>query len=137
MRYDPRLVAPIRKELTDVGFEELLTVEDVQKTIPGTETVLCVVNSVCGCAAGSMRPAIKYALERAKKPTKLVTVFAGMEIDAVEEARAQFLGYPPSSPSMGLFKDGKLVHMVERKDIEGKPPLDIAESLIEALNQYC
>lgn len=127
----------MRKELTDVGFEDLKTAEEVDAAITGSDSVLVVVNSVCGCAASNARPAAKAAIENSKKPSKIVTVFAGVEKEAVEQARTHMAPYPPSSPSMALFKDGKLVHMIERHHIEGKPAQMIADNLIAAFNEYC
>lgn len=135
--YPEYLVAPMREELTSVGFQELKTAEEVEQSIASEGTVFVVVNSVCGCAAANARPAAKMAAQNAKHPDKLVTVFAGMERDAVEKARSFMLPYPPSSPSMALFKDGKLVHMVERHQIEGRPAQMIADNLIGAFEQYC
>ena len=135
--YPEYLVAPMREELTKVGFEELKSAEDVESAINTQGTVFVVVNSVCGCAAANARPAAKIAASNAKHPDKLVTVFAGMEKDAVEKVRSFMLPYPPSSPSMALFKDGKLVHMIERHQIEGRPAQMIADNLIGAFEQYC
>jgi putative YphP/YqiW family bacilliredoxin len=135
--YPEYMVAPMRTELTSVGFEELTTPEEVDAVIPTEGTVLMVVNSVCGCAAGKARPAIRKAVKNAKIPTKMVTVFAGMETDAVDKARSYMLPYPPSSPSIALFKEGKLVHMIERRHIEGSPAELITENLIHAFNEYC
>lgn len=135
--YPEYLVAPMRQELVDAGFDELKTSEEVESAIPSDGTVFLVVNSVCGCAAANARPAAKSAIQNEKSPTKLVTVFAGMETDAVDKAREYMLPYPPSSPAMALFKDGKLVHMIERHHIEGKPAELIAENLTAAFNEYC
>lgn len=135
--YPEYLVEPMRKELTTVGFEELKTPEEVDSAINSEGTVFVVVNSVCGCAAANARPAAKTAIQNEKKPAKMVTVFAGMEKDAVDKARNYMLPYPPSSPSMALFKDGKLVHMIERHHIEGRPAQMIADNLIAAFNEYC
>lgn len=135
--YPEYLVAPMRDELTSVGFEELRTPEEVDQAIKADGTVFVVVNSVCGCAAANARPAAKLAAKNEKHPTKLVTVFAGMEKDAVDKARSYMLPYPPSSPSMALFKDGKLVHMIERHQIEGRPAQMIADNLISAFDEYC
>lgn len=135
--YPEYLVAPMRADLTNAGFEELKTAEEVKNAIETEGTTFIVVNSVCGCAAANARPAAKIAAENAKKPTKLVTVFAGMEKDAVNAAREYMLPYPPSSPSMALFKDGKLVHMIERHQIEGRGAQMIADNLIGAFEQYC
>ena len=135
--YPEYLVAPMRSDLTSAGFEDLKNAEDVTKAIESEGTTFVVVNSVCGCAAANARPAAKIAASNGKKPTKLVTVFAGMEKDAVDAARNHMLPYPPSSPSMALFKDGKLVHFIERHQIEGRPAQMIADNLIGAFEQYC
>ena len=137
MMYPEYLVAPMREELTRVGFEELKDAESVTKAIETEGTVFVMVNSVCGCAAGMARPAARMAVQNEKHPDKLVTVFAGMETDAVNKARAYMLPYPPSSPAMALFKDGKLVHMIERHQIEGRPAQMIADNLVHACAQYC
>lgn len=135
--YPEYLVAPMREELTNVGFQELKTPEEVDSAISSEGTVFVVINSVCGCAAANARPAAKAAVGAEKHPDKLVTVFAGMEKDAVNAARNHMLPYPPSSPSMALFKNGKLVHMIERHQIEGRPAQMIADNLISAFDQYC
>ena len=135
--YPEYLVEPMRAELTNVGFQELKTPEEVETAISSEGTVFVVVNSVCGCAAANARPAAKMAASNEKHPDKLVTVFAGMEKEAVDKARAFMAPFPPSSPSMALFKDGKLVHMIERHQIEGRPAQMIADSLIGAFEQYC
>jgi putative YphP/YqiW family bacilliredoxin len=135
--YPEYLVAPMREELTRVGFEELKDSDAVTKAIESEGTVFVMVNSVCGCAAANARPAARIAAQSAKHPDKLVTVFAGMEADAVNKARAYMLPYPPSSPAMALFKDGKLVHIIERHQIEGRPAQMIADNLIGAFEQYC
>lgn len=135
--YPEYLVTPMRQELVDAGFQELKTVEEVDNAIPSEGTVFVVVNSVCGCAAANARPAARFAVENGKKPSKLVTVFAGMEKEAVDKAREYMLPFPPSSPAMALFKDGKLVHMIERHMIEGRPAQMIADNLIAAFDEYC
>ena len=135
--YPEYLVEPMRKELTSEGFEELKSPEEVDQALTATGTVFVVVNSVCGCAAANARPAAKAAIKNEKHPEKLVTVFAGMERDAVDKAREYMLPYPPSSPAMALFKDGKLVHMIERHHIEGRPAQMIADNLVAAFNEYC
>ncbi|HQW06684.1 MAG: BrxA/BrxB family bacilliredoxin [Flavobacteriales bacterium] len=135
--YPPELVAPMKTDLTMAGFEQLQTPEQVEKVLSGTGTVLCVVNSVCGCAAGAARPGAKLSLTGAKRPDKLVTVFAGVDTDATNQARKHFLPYPPSSPSMALFKDGKLVHFLERHHIEGRSAEMIAENLMMAYDEFC
>lgn len=136
--YPEDLVAPMREDLTSVGFNELHTAEEVDQLMNKKEgTVLMVVNSVCGCAAAMARPGVKLALQSEKKPDFLATVFAGMEKEAVEKARAYMAPFPPSSPSIALFKDGNLVHMIERHHIEGRPAEMIAENLQTAFEEYC
>lgn len=135
--YPEYLVEPMRAELTKVGFEELKTAEAVDQAITSEGTVFVVVNSVCGCAAANARPAATLAAANEKHPNKLVTVFAGMEKEAVDRVRGYMVPFPPSSPAMALFKDGKLVHMIERHQIEGRPAQMIADSLIGAFEQYC
>ena len=135
--YPEPLVAPMKAELTTVGFEDLTTPEAVDKAISSNGTVLVVVNSVCGCAAGAARPAVKLAIQNEKKPSKLTTVFAGFDTEAVAAARMHFAPYPPSSPCVALFKDGKLVHFIERHHIEGRSAQMIAENLKGAFDQYC
>ncbi len=135
--YPEYMVAPMREELTSVGFEQLTTPEQVDSAISTEGTVLVMVNSVCGCAAANARPGVKMSIEGDKKPSKLVTVFAGMEKEAVDKARAYMLPYPPSSPAIALFKDGKLVHMIERRHIEGRPAQLIAENLKAAYEEFC
>lgn len=132
------LVAPMRAELTNVGFTELKSAEDVNNAIPNAKGVsLVVVNSVCGCAAGAARPGIIRSLTNDKTPENLFTVFAGQDLDAVEKAREYMLPYPPSSPSLALFKDGKLVHFVQRLEVEGHTAEQVAENLRKAYDQYC
>ncbi len=136
--YPPELVAPMKADLTNAGFQELLTAQEVDQTIPNsTGTMLVVVNSVCGCAAGNMRPGVKLSLQNGKVPAKLTTVFAGVDGEAVAQARKYFLPYPPSSPSIALFKDGELVHFLERHHIEGGTAQMIADNLAEAYNEFC
>lgn len=136
--YPPELVAPMKADLTGVGFTELHTAEQVDDILSKKEgTTLVVVNSVCGCAAGAARPGIKMSLTGNKKPENLTTVFAGVDAEATERARQYFLPYPPSSPAIGLFKDGKLVHFIERHHIEGRPAEMIAENLKMAYDEYC
>jgi putative YphP/YqiW family bacilliredoxin len=137
MMYPEYLVTPMREELTRVGFEELKDADAVTKAIESEGTVFVMVNSVCGCAAGMARPAARMAVQNEKHPDKLVTVFAGMETEAVNKARNYMLPYPPSSPAMALFKDGTLVHMIERHQIEGRPAQMIADNLVHAFEQYC
>lgn len=135
--YPEYLVEPMRQDLTSAGFEDLRTAEEVERAIKAEGTVFVMVNSVCGCAAANARPAAKIATKQEKRPDKFVTVFAGMEKEAVDAARNNMLPYPPSSPSMALFKDGKLVHIIERHQIEGRPAQMIADNLIQAFEQYC
>lgn len=136
--YPEELVKPMREELVSAGFKECKTPQDVDGAIAQKGTTLVVVNSVCGCAARNARPAARFAVQNAKnKPTILATVFAGMEKDAVAKAREHMLPYPPSSPSIALFKDGELVHMIERHHIEGRPAEMIAENLMAAFEEYC
>lgn len=135
--YPPEIVAPMRDELTQAGFDQLETVDAVNNAVNSDGTVLVVLNSVCGCAAGSMRPGVRQAVEHSKLPSKLTTTFAGVDKDAVDQVRKYMLPYPPSSPAVGLFKDGKLVHMVERHHIEGRTADMIAENLKMAFDEYC
>jgi len=136
--YDPRLVQPMREELTRIGFQELRTPAEVEAVLGSTkDTTLVVVNSVCGCAARNARPAATLALQHTRRPTRLITVFAGQDADATARARSYFTGYAPSSPQMALFKDGAVVFMLERKNIEGRPAQDIAADLTAAFDRYC
>ncbi len=136
--YPPELVAPMKADLTNAGFKELVNAAEVDEVLNKKEgTTLVVVNSVCGCAAGAARPGVKMAVNHSKKPNNLVTVFAGVDGEAVAQARKYFLPYPPSSPSMALFKDGKLVHFLERHHIEGRNAEMIAENLKAAFDQFC
>lgn len=131
-------MAPMKEDLVKVGFKQLVTPEEVDANIPESKgTVLVVVNSVCGCAAGNMRPGVKLSLNNDKLPSALTTVFAGVDTDAVTQARKYFLPYPPSSPSIALFKDGELVHFLERHHIEGGTAQMIADNLTEAYNEFC
>lgn len=136
--YDERLVAPMRAELTRLGIEELRTADAVDARLANARgTTLVVVNSVCGCAARNARPAVARALSHPKKPGVATTVFAGQDVDAVQRARSYFTGYAPSSPQIALFSDGKLVHMLERHDIEGRSADEIADDLTGAFDRYC
>ena len=136
--YPKELVAPMAKELTDAGFQSLLTGADVDDVLGAKEgTVLVVVNSVCGCAAANARPGAKMAIENELKPDKMVTVFAGVDREAVDKARAYMMPYPPSSPSIALFKDGKLVHFLERHHIEGRSANIISDNLKMAFDRFC
>ena len=136
--YPSEIVIPMKEELTDNGFEELLTPEEVNQALQNKGTTLVMINSVCGCSAGSARPGVLMAVANAsKKPDHLATSFAGFDIDAVKKLREHLLPYPPSSPAIALFKDGSLVHMIERHQIEGRPAQLIAKSLIAAFDEYC
>ncbi len=133
--YPAEIVLPMKQDLVDAGFEDLTTPEAVDAAVNSNGGVLLVINSVCGCAAGNARPAAKLASQHEKAP-KLATVFAGFDKEAVEQARRYMLPYPPSSPCMALFKDGKLVHMIERHNIEGNQATMIADSLTGAFEEY-
>lgn len=135
--YPEELVKPMRQDLSSAGFQELYSSKAVEEALKTEGTTLVVVNSVCGCAAANARPGAKLSLQNAKKPDHLVTVFAGVDTEAVNTARAAMVPFPPSSPSMALFKDGELVHMIERHHIEGRPAEMIAENLMEAYNEHC
>jgi putative YphP/YqiW family bacilliredoxin len=136
--YDERFVTPMRQELTRLGVEELRTASEVDETLKDAKgTTLVVVNSVCGCAARNARPAVASAIQHSIKPDRLTTVFAGQDVEAADRARAYFTGYPPSSPQIGLLKDGKLVFMLERYQIEGRSADEIARDLTGAFDQYC
>lgn len=136
--YPPELVAPMAEELTSAGFKSLKTPQEVDQALTSEEgTVLVVVNSVCGCAAGMARPGVLHAINQGKKPDQLTTVFAGVDKEATDQARKYMLPYPPSSPSVALFKDGKLVHFVERHHIEGQSAEAVAENLSAAFDEYC
>ena len=136
--YDPLLVQPMRDELTRIGFQELRTPDEADAALGATkETTLVVVNSVCGCAARNARPAARHALQHPKRPQRLLTAFAGQDAEATARVRSYFTGYPPSSPQIALFKDGKLVFMLERKNIEGRAAADIAADLTAAFERYC
>src|SRR5579885_1893396 len=136
--YPELMVVPIREELTRMGVEELRTAAEVDRELANKEgTTLVVVNSICGCAAGRMRPALRAALQNPCKPDRLLSVFAGQDIEATERARSYFKGYPPSSPSLALFRDGKLAHMMQRSDIEHRDAIDLANELKRAFDQHC
>lgn len=135
--YPAELVKPMREDLTKIGFEELHTVEEVDAAMARKGTTLVVVNSVCGCAAANARPGARISLQNSKTPDNLVTVFAGVDKDATDKARGYMVPFPPSSPSMALFKDGELVHMLERHHIEGRPAEMIADNLVNAYNEFC
>lgn len=136
--YPTEIVAPMKAELTAHGFEELLSPADVDNALKKSGTTLLVINSVCGCSAGTARPGVLMALQNAeKKPDNLATSFAGYDIDAVKQARSYLLPYPPSSPAIALLKDGQVVHMIERHMIEGRPAQMIAANLQQAFETYC
>ncbi len=138
MPYPVDLVSPMKEELTQLGFRELLTPEDADLALTAkTGTTLLVVNSVCGCAAGNARPGVALALDQGVRPDRLFTAFAGQDVDATARARSYIKGYPPSSPSIALFKDGEMVMMMERKDIEGHSAVDVANRLLDALQTHC
>jgi putative YphP/YqiW family bacilliredoxin len=138
MPYPEFMIAPMREELTRLGVEELRTPEAVDETLQNSKgTVMVIVNSVCGCAAGKARPGVALALQQEVRPDKVATVFAGGDIEATERARSYFTGYQPSSPSIGLLKDGKLVYMMERHQIEGRGPEQIAFELRQAFEKHC
>jgi putative YphP/YqiW family bacilliredoxin len=138
MPYDPRLVQPMREELTEIGVQELRTSAEVDAFMaPGSGSAMIVVNSVCGCAAGKARPGVRLALENGIKPDRIGTVFAGQDLEATQKAREYFGQVPPSSPSIALFRDGKVVHFVPRHMIEGRDALAVANGLVEAFNKYC
>jgi putative YphP/YqiW family bacilliredoxin len=136
--YPEQIVTPMKEELTDNGFSELLTAEEVDNQLHEKGTTLVMINSVCGCSAGSARPGVLMAVANSgKKPDHLATSFAGFDIEAVNKIREHLLPYPPSSPAIALFKDGQLVHMIERHNIEGRPAQMIANNLIASFNEYC
>lgn len=135
--YPAELVKPMREDLTNIGFAELYTAQDVADALSKEGTTLVVVNSVCGCAAANARPGARMALQNAKTPDHLVTVFAGVDVAAVDAARAEMMPFPPSSPSMAMFKNGELVHMLERHHIEGRSADMISENLKGAFDEYC
>lgn len=136
--YDPRMVQPMREELTRIGFEELRTPAAVDAALGSNpEPTLVVVNSVCGCAARNARPAVALAIQHPKRPARLLTVFAGQDAEATGRTRAYFTGYQPSSPQMALLKDGNPVFMLERRNIEGRPAVDIAADLVAAFERFC
>ena len=135
--YPEMMVAPMRQELTSAGIEEARTAADVEKAVSQKGTVMVVVNSICGCAAGRMRPAVRAAIQNSVRPERMITVFAGQDREATEAARRHFTGYPPSSPSIGILRDGQLVYMMQRSDIETNGPGEIAEALRQAFTKYC
>ena len=139
MPYPEIMIHGMRAELAQLGVEETKTSEEVKSAVENTDgTLMVIVNSVCGCAAGGVRPGIAMALQNSEsKPQRSITVFAGADIDATDTAREYFTGYAPSSPSIGFLKDGKLVAMFERRDLEGRHPMVIAEALVDAFNKHC
>ncbi len=136
--YPDIMVIPMREELTRLGAQELRTAEEVDRMMASQSgTAMVVVNSICGCAAGRMRPAVRAALQHPSRPEKIFTVFAGQDVAATERARSYFTGYPPSSPSIALMRDGKLIHMMQRSDIEHREAADIATELKRVFDQHC
>lgn len=135
--YPAEIVEPCRADLTDAGFKDLRTPRDVDTTIKAPGTTLVVINSVCGCSAGSARPGVKIAIQHSKRPAQLATVFAGVDKEATSQARSYIHGYPPSSPSIALFKDGDPVFFMERHQIEGRSPQEIAFELVSAFDEHC
>lgn len=136
--YPELMVIPMREDLKRMGIEELRTASDVDRELGSTQgTTLVVVNSICGCAAGRMRPAVRTALQHSSRPDRAFSVFAGQDVEATDRARSYFTGYPPSSPSLALFREGKLVHMMQRSDIEHRDAMDIATELKRVFDQHC
>jgi putative YphP/YqiW family bacilliredoxin len=135
--YPPEIVMPMKQELTSAGITELLTPADVDGAVKSEGTALVVINSVCGCAAGNCRPGVKSAITHSKTPDRMTTVFAGFDVEAVAQARKHMAPFPPSSPSIALFKDGNLVHFIERHHIEGRSPESISENLKMAFDEFC
>jgi putative YphP/YqiW family bacilliredoxin len=135
--YPEMMIAPMREELTRLGVNETRTAGELEQAVQQPGTTMIVVNSVCGCAAGKMRPGVAMALQNEAKPDRIVTVFAGQDRDATETARKYFSGFPPSSPSIGILRDGKLVYMMQRSDIEVRPAPAIAQELVRAFNTHC
>ncbi|PYY11985.1 MAG: BrxA/BrxB family bacilliredoxin [Acidobacteria bacterium] len=135
--YPELMVMPMREELTRLGIKETRTAEDVDKAVKQPGTTMVVVNSICGCAAGKMRPAVRAALQNTARPDQTITVFAGQDREATDTVRSYFTGYPPSSPSIGILQDGELVYMMQRSDIETSDPQTIALKLAQAFNQFC
>jgi putative YphP/YqiW family bacilliredoxin len=136
--YPELMIVPMREELTRAGVQELRTAEEVDRALANQSgTTMVIVNSICGCAAGRMRPAVRAALQHGTRPENVYTVFAGQDREATDRARSYFTGYPPSSPSIGLLRDGKLVHMIQRSDIEHREAIDIANELKKTFDQVC
>jgi putative YphP/YqiW family bacilliredoxin len=136
--YPELMVTPMREELTQLGVQELKTATEVDHELTAKQgTAMVIVNSICGCAAGRMRPAVRAALQHGSKPDRVFSVFAGQDVEATDRARAYFTGYRPSSPSLALFREGKLVHMMQRSDIEHRDSADIANELKRIFDQHC
>ena len=135
--YPEMMVAPMRQELTSAGIAEARTAADVEKAVSEKGTVMVVVNSICGCAAGRMRPGVRAAIQGSVRPDRMITVFAGQDREATDAARRHFTGYPPSSPSIAILRDGELVYMMERRQIEPSGPAEIAAALTQAFEKYC
>jgi putative YphP/YqiW family bacilliredoxin len=135
--YPPEITEPCRADLTEAGVSDLRTAAEVETAITEAGTALVIINSVCGCAAGNARPAVKLAIQHDKKPDRIATVFAGVDQEATDQTRAHLPGYPPSSPSIALFKDGKPVLMLERHQIESRSPQEIAWDIVHAFDDYC
>src|SRR5581483_4754541 len=135
--YPELMIVPMREELTRLGIKEARTAAEVDRAVERPGTTMVVVNSVCGCAAGRMRPAVRMALEHSARPQTMITVFAGQDREATDRARSYFKGYPPSSPSIGILQDGQLVHMLQRSDIEHRESVDIASELKSAFDKFC
>ena len=135
--YPEMMIAPMRQELTSAGIAEARTAADVEAAVAQKGTVMVVVNSVCGCAAGKMRPGVRAAIRHSVRPERMITVFAGQDREATEAARGHFAGYPPSSPSIGILRDGRLVYMMQRSDIETSSPEMIAAALTAAFEKHC
>jgi putative YphP/YqiW family bacilliredoxin len=135
--YPELMIIPMREELTRLGIKEARTASEVDQAVSATGSTMVVVNSVCGCAAGRMRPAVRMALQHSIKPDQMITVFAGQDQEATQQARSYFRGYPPSSPSIGLLRDGQLVYMMQRSDIEHREAIDIAGELKGAFDRFC
>jgi putative YphP/YqiW family bacilliredoxin len=135
--YPEIMIVPMREELTRLGIKEARTAADVNQAVGAPGTTMVVVNSVCGCAAGRMRPAVRMALQNVTKPDHMISVFAGQDQEATQQARSYFRGYPPSSPSIGILRDGELVYMMQRSDIEHREAVDIAGELKGAFDRFC
>lgn len=135
--YPSEIVKPMKEELTSIGFKSLTTSKEVSENVANSKSAVLIVNSVCGCAAANARPGVRFSLDNDKKPSNLVTVFAGVDFEATDHARSLMVPFPPSSPSMALFKNGELVHMLERHHIEGRPAEMISKNLKQAYDEHC